>query len=1583
MSQYYRNMDLLSDPTLGDSYVIDYAKALGKTPKPKSQYQTRTDFGKDYDGFLTDTAQVLGITAASAVTSLYNGVTGLANIATHAVTGENVFDKMHTTSLITDSWVDDYRRSQVGYDIAGEVVSSILPGLGAVKLARAASKGARGLGRFFDDTYYMRKQSEAYRKVVRSVKATDSWDKASYINNTLAIGAGRAAVEGAIFELGAYTATQAASDITNKDLSGLDVVSRLGMSVVYGVGFGAALGGLGGYVANVANVGKRLSKKYSSGIEVETLSRAAPLGSQVSKFRSNIEEVSGKLDQGGILDDHMSTQSAGIDNAISDMLVGGTDNPMFTPLSIYAKEAPQDHVDSLFVGTQRFLGMGATDEVAVTRVPGFIQSHLKTYADGADRPLIALKKQYEIDPTVLPGDVREWIRSADISDYTPSIMYVNLKDGSRALTLENPSMADYGIAKIRTNGSSSDAYIRLHNGKDVRFGDSLEGDRILAKARYLDGDGYYPNKRLDLDRNLAMYEAMYFAKSADTPTRNAQEALFPRGINSIEELRDELVASKYSRYRELLEKGDGFDKVEQKLGVTDEVSLLDENPADWLNLDKLVTEPQWVRMRVAPESFSLDAQKSILWDRRAYSQLMDNAKQTHYEITGIPAERMPKLEDGVLQAASTAGATLLRSAPSTGEYLGTEHALNSIGTVLHNITQDGHKVIRQEGMDAMYAGMKADREGVQHFVHAMTWMEGQSVGTYLQQIEGKTYIALDETAQVMQASGRIPEGAILGEDFIEVVNDNASRWFVAWHNANRPLARNKFKAMSAEGKHPTFDPEALYIPPQDIKFGAFVYQTDGLAGNSRVGMIRAQSSKELKDKILRVKKLQPNMTIRTINGVEDFYKVTGTLDVSRKFSLELDKSGFSKKGVATNITPDLNPQNLVDRLDRHLLSTIAKNNRTATRLFYSREVSVLEDLHARQIGTAKSGSREVVDRYELRNTPASKALKTMLDIAPDTGLAMLDQANKSVEKHISLWYNRAKQFLMDKSGKHSREILGDNPEKSLANLEKLFEDINGVSFKTAKDVLIDSRPDVNKQQLQKFLGEVNGYAASLMLRSDGLDGLVNNMSAVILGSPEFKAILKRLNERQKEDLMKYVTLDSGNANTLEYSGINSVLSGMKLMTNRVELDAFRERWKEWKVWESQDELHDQISHVIDDTFANGLQNMPAATTKIRTLWKGVKKAAFFTSDKLNDHAQMQVLHFIDNIGNIAGLTDAEKIVLATNAKSRILGATIPSQKPTLFHGAIGTPLGLYQNYNLNVLNSMLRYAGEKGQATRFAILQGGIFGMQGLPGFSQLNTAVHDIYGKEDGADLKSIIDDTTGTRAMKWLLYGAGSNVLDSALYTRGDLNPRNRFILPSKLDEIPAVNFLNGIKNIAVDTVMDVNNGASITTSLADNLAHSHINRPLTGIIEGIRGYSTTGHGKLAQRNEDANRYTADASFWKSNVARIMGARPLDEAIVRERVYRLSTYQRTAQNHITELGSAVDKELLATKGKLEQETVDRFLLRFIASGRQPQDFEHWFKIKVKRFNQDAIDRLERTIKKSQYYQPYKQYFVDEGYEG
>ena len=119
----------------------------------------------------------------------------------------------------------------------------------------------------------------------------------------------------------------------------------------------------------------------------------------------------------------------------------------------------------------------------------------------------------------------------------------------------------------------------------------------------------------------------------------------------------------------------------------------------------------------------------------------------------------------------------------------------------------------------------------------------------------------------------------------------------------------------------------------------------------------------------------------------------------------------------------------------------------------------------------------------------------------------------------------------------------------------------------------------------------------------------------------------------------------------------------------------------------------------------------------------------------------------------------------------------------------------------------------------------------------------------------------------------------------------------------------------------------------SVAEAIAHAGVNRPLSGLAEIALGARTSKEGKL-----DVNLSQHDVLSWATAV-RLLGAKPIDEAISMEAYQRQLQYRAAMREKTAAIGEALRSHAIGT-GEIPPDIIDKFAEAYTRVGGDIKDF-------------------------------------------
>lgn len=755
-------------------------------------------------------------------------------------------------------------------------------------------------------------------------------------------------------------------------------------------------------------------------------------------------------------------------------------------------------------------------------------------------------------------------------------------------------------------------------------------------------------------------------------------------------------------------------------------------------------------------------------------------------------------------------------------------------------------------------------------------------------------------------------------------------------NDARNVHINNFYA--AQGLQRTMPSGTLYTPPIDTaKYPHFALvrarEGSGLADDS-VSIITGRDAGDLEQKIAS---LSDDYSIYTKDMLKTHHEVLGDYEYNRNFSQSRVDNALSKRGILNDVYPTTRAESIID-------DYVSWHQRAEMRLVRDHVEITNSQLFAelRAMGdkftAAETSKTGFVNKLfgKGADNPYDSYVKQALAISPKEQYRLWADANEKAEAFFSTAFNTArKAFVSAEKGLLSYEDASalsqkfglGNPYESATNAAHAYYDV------------ANKLPP--QKYLSKFVAMANSIQSATAIRLDAFQSLINVVSTPVLMNAEMRSVIDAETKKLSNNAASLLTTELPDGTGRMIPSITKVLGTnlsdwfnpairQETLTRYKDIGVIRDDVK--KYFDMQEALTLPYGKFSESDFASKMKSaaeLGAKVTGSNYAEQFVRWNAARAADKIFTAAGYSGQALEDNISTFV---------------NRVHGNYIASQRPVAFQGPIGQAVGLFQTYQFNLMQQMFRYV-ENGEAKTLMTLAGmqtTLFGMQGLPGFQAINNhIIGNSASNPSHKDLYSEIPNFADKGLGDFLLYGSLSNVLHTGLYSRGDINPRQITILPVNPLDFPAI--AGGVKLISsiLDTSQKIAEGGKPVPSLLLGLEHNGISRPLSGLAQLAQGMVTTSGGSLVAVTNPLGDNSSGLSVLGSaaNYARLAGARPLDEAIVMDAMYRKTLYQAKDTTRIADLGQAVKTTLYGNNNPDESELA-KFSKEYAASGGQVENF-------------------------------------------
>ena len=736
--------------------------------------------------------------------------------------------------------------------------------------------------------------------------------------------------------------------------------------------------------------------------------------------------------------------------------------------------------------------------------------------------------------------------------------------------------------------------------------------------------------------------------------------------------------------------------------------------------------------------------------------------------------------------------------------------------------------------------------------------------------------------------------------------------------------------------------------PRDHKYVAFV-KDESLVGVGHTTMLFAPDAQKLEEMINKVNELG-TYKVYTEKQTQDFFKARGEYEYDKTLHENYVDTDLKSRGIMSEFLPKSDPQLIVNEWLQHHVRAENTLVKQSVLTKYEKDTTELKRL-AEQWSLNKKSKLGTTSIDEIlmssEKNPYTGVLKSMLNITKVEEMpAFLRTANQAIDAVASTAWGKAQQLFG--GSKYSPELAD--------KIQGVFDELGFKSayYDSATQILANS--NIPRGVATRFVRAVNAFLTTTVLRLDFINPLVNVLGNAVLYAPEVTSVLgsiKKGDAASVGDLAKLANL------TVPGTGGDQVFSASKLFANslkRLHGEGSEALIAEYKKRGLAPDLSDQYFKSIDAATLTGAETVADMQSKLGKLgeaWEafakvGEKATGNKWSEQFNKLIAADAMKQLTEVAVKHGhMTEDVAWAYVNTFSNRINGVIRAAERPLMFQGPIGQAIGLFQSYQFNLMQQMFRNIGEgrTKQVAMMAGLQSTVFGASSLPGFNLINShLIGQASGNEEHYDLFSATQAIFGQEGADWLMYGAPSNILNASLFTRGDTNPRSWSVVPNPTNpsEIPFISSFAKVFEAIKGGINAQQGGETIWNSMLGSVEHLGMSRPLAGLAQVARGLTNPDLKVIATTKDGMITGSNDLVSFAS-LTRILGAKPLDEAIVTNGYFRIRAYAQKDAERREALGAQI-KSQMANGAEIEDEAVGKFAEEYVKLGGKPTGFNQWW---------------------------------------
>ena len=821
---------------------------------------------------------------------------------------------------------------------------------------------------------------------------------------------------------------------------------------------------------------------------------------------------------------------------------------------------------------------------------------------------------------------------------------------------------------------------------------------------------------------------------------------------------------------------------------------------------------------------------------------------------------------------------------------------------------------------------------------------------------------LDAAIEYLQATAT-PGQKIRGE--YQIKNAAVGR-FLEEHTAlNKTRVEKRTVLMNATGVARKWDADSVYVPPIDTNrypHVAFVVNKNKIGLQTDVSVITGRSDEQLRQLASAV---DGDYEVVFKSDIKRFKEAQGKYEYSMHLNESQVNSALERKGVLGDFFPETRGENVLEDFVNFHARAEEELIRTGVQVKNRQFFGELQWLSERwqDATTSTMGPRGFFFQKNVAD-PFRDYIKTALNISKRSEYPLLDSLNEFVDKVGTQAYKAIDSSIEKFKQSEGKDLV------SLEQANKLLDDYGlGTPYKTMKEYLV-ANERMPKNAIKVFFQKANLFLATATLRLDFANSLVNIISTPIMLGTELSAI-KQAMGKNPELIGKLNELTS-----IKIPGQEAAVPSMTKLIGQAVGNFFgKDKQALLQRYKSNGDIKDVLSlyhEVLEDLSYMPNRDAAGWGSKINAaVEKGARITGNTFSEEFTRFISADVMRQLSDPVVAAGkMSVKEQNAYISSFVNRVQGNYISSQRPVLFQGTTGAAIGLFQTYAFNVLQQLFRHMENRNTKTllTFAGLQTGVYGMNGLPFFDAINQhLIGNAAGNTGHVDAYSALP-MANKELGDWLLYGTASAFplfgdKMPALYSRGDINPRHISIVPINPLDVPAIDASIKLVNSVKQFGSSVAKGADLGNSMLFALEHHGWNRPLAGFAQLLAGQSTTSKGSLISAANDLETTSMLARIPERLVefggaARLMGAKPMDEAVALSTLYRSRAYEAVDRARIESLGQAVKTKLQSNQTPDDEELED-FMASYVKAGGRQETFSGAMQRWMKDANYSVVNQM------------------------
>ena len=725
----------------------------------------------------------------------------------------------------------------------------------------------------------------------------------------------------------------------------------------------------------------------------------------------------------------------------------------------------------------------------------------------------------------------------------------------------------------------------------------------------------------------------------------------------------------------------------------------------------------------------------------------------------------------------------------------------------------------------------------------------------------------------------------------------------------------------------------FHVPPPDLsrEHVGYLLYPDGRPKQVISGRSDAELRAKMDKEIANLSESERGQVLKvTQNTMEKYWDVTEDVffDDLKNYADAYNQTGAATGAIGSRVL-DSTASTLNDTItaiNNQFFRTIRRTRAAA----FEGEINHAKMLHEIS-GYDNAGKKEMSIWQSYINTIYGGQALT-----PQSQVGMI---YRPIENLYDSLLQRANDKALEVTNNRFSLNMGENLRNLFRSPDKEFETISRQlgehnPFQNVQDYLRQSFNYTAPPTMKSQMAGLNKISTLLTLRLFDIGNAVLNGLSLAANTP---AVINSLKRMPGEETEAWANRISAYGSRIGESEDIAIFNPMRLAVS-----AEHKWWNDKEFQAAMERASNAGYFGIDAMQLQKTLSQPQEGYIQSLLRKWNDRYFSVVSDRSEEWARKKAfgMGYLQATEGLGIQNEKDAFVFAHKFADSVLANYRPQNKPQIFQGAVGMPLGLFQTFAWNYFERILGYVQNRqyrALATQYA-MQASVFGAKTVPGFDQFTSYIANA---NNGIDNPvDSLRNRFGDGPADLILYGAVSNIPKLfandgiSLWTRGDANLQR---VPGmwSMAQTPSFELMSTIYNILAKEVGSIREEGRLSPQRTMEILGTYLtNRPLRNLAQMLAGVSVDQSGEVISNEVRSGLGIA---------SRLMGLKPMTDQKQSEALASIKATQAAQADKLETLRETTRSAMRG--GEFDGPAIENALRFYVQNGGTPSGFGRWLR--------------------------------------